>query len=158
MENLKIVDYVKTYANEIDKLESSEWEADGIQEQFENGSIIRVALINDKIVGTIYGKATGDLFTLNILIIEQNYRNMGIGTKLLNNLLELLKNQNIKNVLVQAVFSNNKINIEALMKKFNFKETLRVKGWWGTKHPNTTCKICKNKPCICTCIFYLKEL
>ena len=159
LNNIKIIDFEEKYATEIDNIEADEWEADGVINEFNNGSIIKVAIKENEVIGTIYGKIIGDLFILDVLIIKKEYRSSGIGTKLMMELFNVLNNnEKVKNILVKAVFSNNKMNIEGLMKKFEFKEVLRVKGWWGSKYPDVFCKICNCTPCQCTCVFHIKEL
>jgi len=158
MKETKIINFEEKYAKEIDSIEADEWQADGVINEFNNGSIIRIAIKGKEVIGTIYGKIIGDLFILDVLIIKKEYRNKGLGTILMDDLFNILKNKNVKNILVKAVFSNNHMNIESLMKKFNFKELLRVEGWWGSKYPDIFCKICNCIPCKCTCVFHMKEV
>lgn len=158
MDEIEIVDFEPKYANSIDEIEKTEWYAKGVLDKYEENWIMRVAIKDSEVVGAIYGKIMGDLFILDVLIIKKEYRNKGIGRNLLNNLLDVLKEKGLKSILVTAVFSNGKMNIEGLMKGFNFREIFRVKGWWGSKYPEEDCKVCKYKPCECTCVFFLKEI
>jgi Acetyltransferases len=158
MEDIKIVDYEEKYAEEIDKIESIEWQTDGIVNVLDENSIALVAKKEEEVIGTIYGNEVGDLFILDVLIIKKEYQNKGIGTALMTEMFNKIKNKNIKNILAKVVFSNNHMNAEGLIKKFNFKETLRIKGYWGSKYPDISCKVCNCMPCECTCVFYIKEI
>lgn len=45
-----------------------------------------------------------------------------------------------------------------IRKKYNFEEILRIKDYWGFKHPDDYCNVCQNKPCRCTSVIFKKEL
>ncbi|MHA1618458.1 MAG: GNAT family N-acetyltransferase, partial [Promethearchaeota archaeon] len=57
----------------------------------------------DTPVATIFGTAYGTMGFIGNLIVEQKYRNQGIGTRLLQHLLEYFRSQSISPVMLDAV-------------------------------------------------------
>ncbi len=56
-------------------------------------------------------------------------------------------------------FSNfNKMNIENIMIKYDFKEVIRIKEYWGYRFLNAWCKESESTPCKCTNVIFVKEL
>ena len=45
-----------------------------------------------------------------------------------------------------------------IMKKYNFKEVMRIKEYWGYRFPDAWCKECNSKPCKCTNVIFVKEV
>lgn len=156
--NIQIVGYDEKYADQIDAIEAEEWEVTGARVEVEEGAIFWIALDEEKVIGTLYGRQVGDLFHIDVLIIQKDYRFQGVGTLLMQKMLEEMQKKNIRNIVGTVVFSNGKMNAENIMKLFDFRELFRIKGYWGADDPNTTCKICHHKPCDCTCVIFLKEL
>jgi RimJ/RimL family protein N-acetyltransferase len=86
-----------------------------------------VALHNEKIVahGSVHvsGERSPHVCELSISVLKP-YRNLGIGKKLIDLLINFGKTLNFKYIIL-GVFANNKIAIK-LYKKFGFKQVARI--------------------------------
>lgn len=96
----------------------------------DNNMIMLVATHNNKIIGNTELRI-GSLrkqrhwATLGITIVEK-WRNMGLGTKLLNTLIELAKENDNIEIIALEVFADNKQAI-ALYEKLGFKKEAQIK-------------------------------
>lgn len=89
--------------------------------------LILFAQIEEKIIGYIYGfiQENGDttkekVGQIDALYIEEEYRNMKVGDKLITEFIEWAKEQNVK-IIEISVFDTN-IKARNLYKKKNFKQ------------------------------------
>ena len=48
--------------------------------------------------------------------------------------------------------------LDNLMKKYDFKELIKIKEYWGYRYPEAWCKECGCKPCKCTNVIFVKEI
>jgi len=154
---IKIVEFDPKYTDAVDAIEIAEWYyLPPTQKNIDAGMVYRVALEDDKVVGAAYGRKIGDLFVLDTCIVEKEYRGTPTGFHLSMSLLEYAKEQGCSNLVVELLV-NGDTRTEKVMRRFGFKEVLRVKGWWkcDTEDP---CKRCGGNPCDCVCVFFLKEL
>lgn len=92
----------------------------------EDNSIVLVACYNNYIIGYIYAyidyedKLNNYLEAfVNSLYIEEEYRNKKIGTKLINELIEILKEKDVKFVSIDNMVNN--IEARSLYEKLGFK-------------------------------------
>lgn len=92
----------------------------------EDNSIVLVACYNNNIIGYIYAyidsdnKITKDLEAfVNSLYIEEDYRNKKIGTKLIKELIEVLKRKDVKFISIDNMVNN--IEARSLYEKLDFK-------------------------------------
>jgi len=46
------------------------------------------------------------------------------------------KSLQLSNIVCEGVLVNNKMNIENIMKKYDFKEVIRIKEYWDYRFPN----------------------
>lgn len=135
---INLVDYEEKYADEINEIRIDEWGRDCAT--FGSGKII------------------GDAFYIDSIVIKKEFRNKSIGSMLLNYFINYARKLNLANLICEGVLSNERMNIAPLMKKYNFEEILRIKDYWGFKHPDDYCNVCQNKPCRCTSVIFKKEL
>lgn len=77
-------------------------------------NIILVALVDDKIIGYIYGdididnKVKKELeANIHMLYITEEYRNKKIGTNLLNEMINIFKQNNVKYVFISNLLNND---------------------------------------------------
>lgn len=102
---IKIVQAKPSDTLKIMKLEQEVWKKEfklkGVAGQYDLGSFIRLGLVfvakdEDKIIGAIvsFGTASGDMFLAD-WVIDEKYRNLGIGTKLFNKLISKIKNRKL---------------------------------------------------------------
>ncbi len=61
----------------------------------------------------------------------------------------------LANMDCEGVLFNNKMNI---MNKYNFREIIRIKEYWGYRFLDAWCKECNCKSCKYTNVFFVKEL
>ncbi len=92
----------------------------------EDNSVVLVACYNNNIIGYIYAyidsdnKITKDLEAfVNSLYIEEDYRNKKIGTKLIKELIEVLKRKDVKFISIDNMVNN--IEARSLYEKLDFK-------------------------------------
>lgn len=50
------------------------------------------------------------------------------------------KSLELSNIVCEGVLINDNMNIENIMKKYNFKEVIRIKEYWGYRFPDAWCK------------------
>jgi ribosomal protein S18 acetylase RimI-like enzyme len=63
---------------------------------------------NNKIVGYIYTISIGGALKIDALYIKEDYQNKGIGTNLINNVIEYAKKNNIKFITINVLENNIK--------------------------------------------------
>ncbi|MCX8074447.1 MAG: GNAT family N-acetyltransferase [Clostridia bacterium] len=160
MENIILVDYEEKYADDINEMEKAVWGdwGDDIRERVNNKLVLRLAVIENKLLGFGYGTITGDLFHINTIIIKPEYQKQGIGSMIVNSFIQYSINNNIKNILAESVLANGKANSKKLFEKFRFNELYRVENYWGDLYKDVLCTECNNKPCTCTSVVFLKKI
>ena len=85
-----------------------------------------MALIDNKIVGYVYcivdndNKITKETEAkIESIYVDLEYRNKGIGTKLINEIISLLKEKNVKYIFIENLVENQ--NSKYLYEKLGFK-------------------------------------
>lgn len=160
-EKIVLIDYEEKYANIINKIEEEQWGkwcTGDIRDEMEIHTHIKLAKINDEIAGIAYGKRVGDAFYIQVIVIKPKYQHNHIGSMFMEYFIDYSKKLQLKNIVCEGVLVNNKMNIENIMKKYNFKEVIRIKDYWGYRFPNVWCKECNSNPCKCTNVIFVKEL
>ena len=159
---VELVDYEEKYADIINKIEEQQWGKWGCGDIRDNiltkHTNIKLAKIGDEIAGVGYGKRVGDAFYIQVIVIKPEYQHMHIGSMFMNHFIEYSKSLKLSNIVCEGVLVNNKMNLENLMKKYNFKEVIRIKEYGGYKFPDIWCKECDSKPCKCTNVIFVKEI
>lgn len=86
---------------------------------------------NDIIIGFINYDIIYDTSEIEYIYIEEDFRNKGIATTLLNKMIDDLKKKNINSVTLEV----REDNIEAInfYKKNGFKEITKRKNYYGAK-------------------------
>lgn len=79
---------------------------------------------NNRIIAYLYYSEIYERVEINNIEVEEQYRNMGIGTKLLKKLTELVQ----KSISLEVRINN--YNAIKLYKKFNFQEKAIRKGYY----------------------------
>ena len=72
--------------------------------------------------------------------------------------IEYSKKLGLVNIVCEGILVNNKMNIENIIKKYKFKEVIRIKEYWKYKFPNAWCKECNSKLYKCTNVIFVKEV
>lgn len=160
-DNVVLIDYEEKYADEINKIEKEQWWTWGtgdIRNEIGKHTLIKLAKLNDEVVGVAYGKRVGDAFYIQAIVIKPDYQHKHIGSMFMDCFINYANSLNLANIVCEGVLVNNKMNIENLMKKYNFKEVLRIKDYWGYKFPDDFCTECNSKLCKCTNVIWVKEL
>lgn len=160
--DISIINFEKKYEREIKDTETNywgQWEDNTIENGIDKYDLFLIALVNNKYAGHIYGNFVGDLFYFDVIIIKDEYRNNGVGTKLLEETIKKLKINNFKTIVTTAEhIDNNDILLKPLLEKFNFKAITDIKGYWGSLYPNVFCDCCKSKPCKCIATVFMKKI
>ena len=150
--DVKIVDLLPKYTSEIAAIETHEWGGSKFDGLVAN-RIVKVALDNNHVIGVAYGMLKGDLFVLDTIIVQDQYRGCGsVGTRLIDSIIETVTDIGAKNCIAECIGKNK---IVATMKRLGFKEIVRVQGYWSAGCDS--CKLCGGK-CKCTCVLFIKEL
>ncbi|MCH5166697.1 MAG: GNAT family N-acetyltransferase [Erysipelotrichales bacterium] len=158
---MEIIDYQDTYSDVIDNEEANywgEWNSTSIKETEEKYDVFKIILKDNNYAGHLYGNMIGDLFYFDIILITEKCRKQGIGTYLLENLINELKDLGCKNIVTTAEYINENIALEPLLLKFSFEKMIDINGFWGSVYPNVYCKDCCSLPCKCKAAVFLKRL
>lgn len=161
MNEVILIDYEEKYADIINEIEENQWGrwcTGDIRDEIGFHTHIKLAKLDDEIVGVGYGKRIGDAFYIQVIVIRPKYQHMHIGSMFMDHFINYSKSLKLTKIICEGVLVNNKMNIEYTMKKYNFKEILRIKEYWGYKYPSDWCKECGSKPCKCTNVIFVKEL
>ena len=105
------------------------WNYNILKEELNNkNSRYLVAKLNNKVIGFAGIKIVIDEADIMNIVVKKNFRNNGIGSLLLENLINLSKSLNISSLSLEV----NEKNISAisLYKKFNFKEVGKRKNYY----------------------------
>jgi len=161
LNNIYLVDYEEKYADEINLLKALQWGEESItdiRKKIGQHTVIKIAKLGEKLIGFGYGKIVGDAFYLQVLMVKENYRHNHVGSLFMDYFINYAKNKNLSNIVCEGVLTNGNMNIENMMKKYNFKEMLRIREYWGYLLPDSRCEACESKPCKCTNVIFVKEL
>ncbi len=162
MQNIvNLIDYEEKYADIIYEIEEQQWGSwcsDDIRDEITEHTHIKLAKKGTEIVGVGYGKRVGDAFYIQVIVIKPQYQHIHIGSMFMDYFIDYSKALHLSNIVCEGVLVNNRMNIENIMKKYNFKEVIRIKEYWGYKFPNEWCKECGCKPCKCTSVIFVKEI
>lgn len=106
-----------------DKLDDFDdfWNYNILKSELENeNSKYIVAKINDEIVG--FGGIWLAPFEIHItnIVVRKDKRNNGIGTKLMNEILNMAKKENLKEITLEV--NSNNLSAIKLYEKFDFKK------------------------------------
>jgi ribosomal protein S18 acetylase RimI-like enzyme len=111
-----ILEGIKEYVGEIN-INFNE-DLNNIEEQYKDGQFL-LAIHKEKLIGTgalIYNGETGQIVRMSV---DKNYRNLGIGKKLLDKLIEHALKSNTKKILVETTKDwESAVNF---YKKYGFK-------------------------------------
>ena len=105
------------------------WNYNILKEEINNkNSRYLVAKLNNEVIGFAGIKIVIDEADIMNIVVKKNFRNNGIGSLLLENLINLSKSLNISSLSLEV----NEKNISAisLYKKFNFKEVGKRKNYY----------------------------
>ena len=161
MKDFIIIDYKSEYEEVVNEIEEQQWGVwfdGGIESKIKEGSIVKLALVGDEVVGISYYKPIGDLLYYQAVVVKPEFQYKGLGTAFVTEAIKYAKLNNLKNVFCEAIIVDGKINIESLLKKFEFTEVLRVDNYWGSVSPEVLCIECGCKPCKCGCAFFVKKI
>lgn len=83
---LEIKDYDLVYASQVNKLDEDYQgicETCKVIEDIKENDIVKLALIDNKVVGILHFKQLGDLIDCYHILVEGKYQKLGIGSALL---------------------------------------------------------------------------
>lgn len=158
---LNIIDYIDKYADEINNLDEEYWgicETDKVSAEIKKGDIVKIALIDDTVVGLLHFKTIGNLIDCYHILVKGGYQHQGIATKLMQKALDDISKQHFKTLVAHAVEHDGVINAQQLLENFGFTEFYRVDNYWESLYPGAYCKQCDNCHCHCGVVVYIKKL
>lgn len=134
------------------------WCTEDVRDEINEHTHIKLAKIGEDIAGVGYGKKVGDAFYIQVIVIKPQYQHSYIGSMFMDYFIDYSKSLQLSNIVCEGVLVKNKMNIENIMKKYNFKEVIRIKEYLGYRFPNVWCKECGYKPCKCTNVVFVKKI
>lgn len=158
---IEIVDYKNSYANELNQIDIDQWgnlnEEDKVENFFTPNRIFKVALLNSTPIGFAHGKFFDDnSFEIEVICIHKNFQRLGIGTKLLKELLNIALKKKITKAFAYLVNAKNHTNAAKLVENFGFVHKHNIQSYWGLPDPEYYCPECEQKPCICIAEYWEK--
>lgn len=159
--DFKIIDFNECHAQVVDDMEKEQWGVwndDGIKGKVNQGSIVKLAKFDNEIAGVSYYRPIGDLLYYQAIVIKPKFQHMSLGSLFMDDALSFAKERGLKSVFCEAIIVDDEINALNLLTKYNFKEVLRVRNYWGGLYPHVECAECGCKPCQCGCAFFVKNL
>jgi len=136
---VSLIDYEEKYADTINEIEEQQWGrwcTGDIRDEITEHTHIKLAKIANDIVGVGYGKRIGDAFYIQVIVIRPQYQHIHIGSMFMDYFINYSKSLQLSNIVCEGVLVNNKMNIENIMKKYDFKEVIRIKEYWDYRFPN----------------------
>lgn len=158
---LEIINYQDNYSDIIDIEEANywgKWDKMKIKDARKKYDIFKIVLKDNDYAGHLYGRMIGDLFYFDVILIKEEYRNQKVGSYLLENLINELKNLGCKNIVTTAEYIDDTIALEPLLLKYSFEKILDINGFWGSIYPKVYCEDCNSLPCKCKAAVFLKRL
>ena len=130
---IDLIDYEEKYADIINEIEEEQWGkwcTGDIRDEIGIHTHIKLAKIDDEIAGIAYGKRVGDAFYIQVIVIKPKYQHNHVGSTFMDYFIDYAKQLELANIVCEGVLINDKMNIENMMKKYNFKEVIRIKEYW----------------------------
>lgn len=158
---LEIIDYNSNYSLQVDTLDEKYWgvcETDKASFEIKQNDIVKIALMNNVVVGLLHFKQIGDLIDCYHILVDDNYQNQKIATRLMEEALTEVDRRNVKTLVAHAVEYDGIVNARKLLEKFGFQEIYSVTNYWNSLYPNEYCKQCGNNNCHCGVVVFLKTL
>ena len=109
-----LVDYEEQYADIINEIKEQQWGSEcirDIKEVVKEDMYIKLAKINDQIVGVGYGNRIGDAFYIEVIVIRPEYQHMHIGSMFMDYFISYAKSLGLANIVCEGVLINKKMNI-----------------------------------------------
>ena len=159
---MEIIEYKEKYFKDLDDLQKSVWgegsDTDEIFENIENYKIM-LAIENEELIGaSVSHEQNKSTYFADFIIIKPNSQCKGIGSKLMEKIIEFAKSQNYKEIICEAIGVYGKINSQKMLENFGFEVTGFYENYWGKKCPDFFCTQCGKKPCECSMMGYRKIL
>lgn len=158
---VEIIDYDKKYAEEIDKLDQEYWgicETSKVSDEIRNQDIVKLAKLENHVVGIIHFKPIGDLVDAYHLLVKSEKQGQGIGSLLMEEALKEVLKKGFKTVIAHTVEFEGKINAKKILEVNGFQELYKVKNYWEALYPGSYCKQCNSYQCHCGVVVYQKNL
>lgn len=126
--------------------------------EIKENDIVKIALVDDKVIGFLHFKQIGNLIDCYHALIQRDYRNKGIATKMMENAIEEAKHRDVKTLIVHAVEHDGVVNARRQLENCGFKEIYSVENYWEALYPGEYCKQCKSNKRHCGVVVMIKHL
>ena len=158
---IKIVKYQKKFEKDINKLLIKQW-----NEQFKHDKNVlgEIALVDGVFAGCCIGCKKSNYYILKELCVVEDFRNMKVGTMLLNSFINNVKTQTLSGVDIVAYLLDNDgrgpnlPRAKRMFEKFNFNFVEVIDGYFAKDNNYEYCPDCKSKPCKCSAWKYVLKL
>ena len=129
-DKIVLIDYEEKYADTINEIEEEQWGkwcTGDIRDEIGTHTHIKLVKVAEEIAEIAYGKRVGDAFYIQVIVIKPKYQHHHIGSIFMEYFINYAKTLELANIVCEGVLVNNKMNIENIMKKYDFKEILELK-------------------------------
>ena len=96
---------------------------------------------------------------MKTIAVQNEYKNMGIGTRLITDTINIMQEQKITSFFLLAWKSRKSINVLGIMKYFRFSIILTIPGYWYNEslEKGYSCPVCGSPPCCCEAALFYKN-
>ncbi|WP_299576838.1 GNAT family N-acetyltransferase [uncultured Sunxiuqinia sp.] len=104
-------------------------------------------------------KVSSKIAVLKTIAVKSIHQGKGVGSILMDDALELYKQNQIESVICVAWKSKNGVNMGGLMNLYDFNLHQEINNFWkeGSIEEGYSCPVCGN-PCHCSALIYTKTL
>lgn len=97
---------------------------------------------------------------IKTVAVDDNYKNRGIGTKLIRDAEENFLSKNINTIFTVAWKSKEGTNLKGILEYLGYKELFEILDYWkeDSIENNYNCPSCGNPPCTCSAVIYSKAI
>lgn len=102
-------------------------------------------------------KFTPQIGLIKTIAVDEAYKNLGLASNLITNIIDELSNKNISCFISPAWKHQGITNIENVLEKQGFIKTIEIPNYWyeSSIKEQFECPQCGN-PCHCSCVIYVK--
>lgn len=105
-------------------------------------------------------KAAKDIGVVTTVAVDSRFQGFGIGTKLLSESLNWLREHGVHLVAMVGWKSDSGVHIGGVAKSLGFESQFEIPEYWSEDSVSHgyKCPVCGDPPCHCTAVFFLKHL
>jgi len=114
-----------------------------------------ILAFKDEIVGMIYGEIIESTAELKTVVVDPDYRNVGIASRLVKEFMSRCESSGVKRITSPAWKVGDGIPAERLLLRFGFVATKIIEGYWteDSQARGYRCPTC-GFPCSCDAVIF----